>query len=183
MSRVLIQRSAQDFFKKVHSKSHYTPTIPPKSPNFKSCFQKAYGAILYTMTKKSTKKYTVYTEKGADIKPWPHELAAAELLAEYFKSDIVLIRRAACRTPDLFILKTSIRWELKSPTGNGKRTIQNNLRETSGQSENVILDLSRAKLSDRQGISRTKNFFKTGRSQIKRLKIITKQLEIIDIKP
>ena len=50
------------------------------------------------------------------------------------------MRRFQSKSPDLYVLKTNILWELKSPTGNEKHTIQNNLRETDGQSDNVILD-------------------------------------------
>ncbi|MBQ5812206.1 hypothetical protein IIW29_01360, partial [Candidatus Saccharibacteria bacterium] len=85
-------------------------------------------------------------------------------------------------TPDLYVLRTNKMWELKSPKGGSKYTIQNNLRETDGQSENVILDLTRAKLSDKQGISRAKEFIKKERSRIKRLKILKKDGKIIDIK-
>lgn len=127
-------------------------------------------------------KYTIHYEETGASKPRLHERRAAEIIAEYFRSDIVFLRRASSKTPDLYILKTNVRWELKSPEGGGKRTIQNNLRGIDLQSENVILDLSRAKLTDRQGISRTKEFLKKERSKIKRLKILLKSGEIIDLK-
>lgn len=129
-----------------------------------------------------TKKYIVHIEDDKEARPRPHERTAAELLAEHFNSDIIFLRRAASRTPDLYVLKTNIRWELKSLLGGSKYTIQNNPRETYGQSENVIIDLSRAKLSDKQGISRVKDFFKKEHSRIRRIKVITKKRKIIDIK-
>lgn len=92
------------------------------------------------------------------------------------------MRRASSKTPDLYVLRTNVRWELKAPLGGSKHTIQNNLRDTDGQSENVILDLSRAKLTDAQGTSRAKEFLRTERSRIRRLKIITKGKKIVDIK-
>ena len=128
------------------------------------------------------KKFIVHYEETGISKPRPHESKIAELLTNYFKSDIIFLRKASSKTPDLYILKTNVRWELKSPEGGGKHTIQNNLRESYGQSENVILDLTRAKLSDEVGTSRTKEFLRKEHSRIKRLKIITKKLKIIDIK-
>ena len=127
-------------------------------------------------------KYKVHYEESGKSKPRPHERKAAEKIASNFKSDIIFLRKISSKTPDLYVLKTNIRWELKSPTGGGKHTIQNNIREASSQSENIIIDLSRAKLSDSQGISRAKEFIKTEKSKIKRLKILTKTGELFDIK-
>lgn len=128
------------------------------------------------------KKYIVHIEDKKDSEPRPHERKTAEILARLFESDIIFMRRFQSKSPDLYVLKTNILWELKSPTGNGKHTIQNNLRETDGQSDNVILDLTRSKMADRQGISRVKEFIKNERSRIKRLKVLTKDNKLIDIK-
>ena len=132
--------------------------------------------------KDTSKECIVHFEESGKSEPRPHEKKVAQIIADYFKSDIIFLRRISSKTPDLYILKTNIRWELKSPQGGGKHTIQNNLRATNGQSENVILDLSRAKLSDRQGISRTKEFIRKEHSRIKHLKLLTKDGHIIDIK-
>lgn len=128
------------------------------------------------------REYAVHYEETGTSSPRPHEKKIAKAIANYFQSDVIFMRRTLSKTPDLYILKTNIRWELKSPEGGGKRTIQNNLREASWQSENILLDLSRAKLTDEKGISRTKEFLKKERPKIKRLKIITKKLKIMDIK-
>lgn len=128
------------------------------------------------------KKYIVHVEEKKESRPRPHETEAAEKIAQIFKSDLVFMRRRASKTPDLYVLRTNKMWELKSPKGGSKYTIQNNLRETDGQSENVIMDLTRAKLSDKQGISRAKEFIKKERSRIKRLKVLKKDGKIIDIK-
>lgn len=127
-------------------------------------------------------KYIIHIEDKKESEPREHEKRAARIVADYFKSDIIFLRRASSKTPDLYVLRTNVRWELKAPLGGSKHTIQNNLRDTDGQSENVILDLSRAKLTDAQGISRAKEFLRTERSRIRRLKIITKGKKIVDIK-
>lgn len=124
----------------------------------------------------------VHYEETGTSKPRPHERKLAETIAECFQSDIIFLRRRSSQTPDIYVLKTNLRWELKSPIGRGKRTIQNNLRGIERQSENVIIDLSRSKLSDDRAVSRAKEFLRTERNRIKRLKILLKTGEIIDIK-
>ena len=125
--------------------------------------------------------YQVHIEKDGLSKPRPHELLVAEILADYFGSDVVFLRRNISKAPDLFILKTNIRWEIKSPEGSGKHTVQTNLRNASQQSENIILDLHRTKLTKAQAISRVKEYISNEHSKIKRLKIITKTGQVIDI--
>lgn len=127
-------------------------------------------------------KYRVHIEDKKESEPRPHEMRATKTLAELFKSDIVFIRRTQSKTPDLYVLKTNICWELKSPIGNGKHTMQSNLREASKQSENIILDLTRSKMSDEKAISRAKDFLRKERSSIKRLKILLKDKRLVDIK-
>ena len=127
------------------------------------------------------KKFNIHIEEDEKSRPRPHELMIAEIMADYFKSDIVFLRRLYSKTPDLYILKTNIKWEIKSPTGAGKHTIQTNLRNASKQSENIILDLHRSDLTKEQAVSRVKDFVQKEHSRIKRLKIITKRNQIIDI--
>lgn len=128
------------------------------------------------------REYIVHYEETGTSSPRPHEKKIAKFLTEYFKSDIIFMRRGISKTPDLYILKTNVRWELKSPEGNSKHTIKHNLQAADKQSANVILDLTRTKMRDATGVSRAKEFLKTERSGIKRLKIITKKRTIIDIK-
>ena len=127
------------------------------------------------------KPYKIHIEESAKSHPRPHELAAAEAIANHFKSDVVFLRRMESKTPDLFILKTNIRWEIKSPEGSGKHTIQTNLRNASNQSENIILDLHRTKLTPDQAISRVREYISNEHSKIKKLKILTKDNQILDI--
>lgn len=71
-------------------------------------------------------------------------------------------------------------WELKSPTGSGKKTMENNLRSANGQSRRVVIDLTRCKMHQDKAISRIKFFMDTNNHQIKSLLIITKSEKIID---
>ena len=53
-----------------------------------------------------------------------HEVNAILLLLDYFDTDITCINPGAGKTPDLRI--KGIEWELKSPQGDGVKTIENN---------------------------------------------------------
>ena len=128
------------------------------------------------------KKYIVHIEDSAQSRPRPHEKKVASEIANIIKSNIIFMRRGASKTPDLYVVKFNTLWELKSPTGGSKHTVQNNLRNADDQSEKVILDLSRAKLTDQQGISRAKEFLRTEKTSIEKLKIYTKSGKLIDIK-
>ena len=125
--------------------------------------------------------HNIHIEENGLSKPRPHEILVAKILADYFCSDVVFLRRSISKTPDLFILKTNVCWEIKSPNGASKHTIQTNLRNASRQSENIILDLHRTKLTKDQAVSRAKEFTNNEHSKIKRLKIITKTGQVIDI--
>lgn len=128
------------------------------------------------------KTYTIHIEETGKSRPRPHEIEAAQKIASQLKSSLIFLRRESSKSPDLYILKTNTRWELKSPTGGSKHTIQNNLRNADDQSENVILDLSVSKFSDEKGISRAEEFMKHERSKIKKLKVLLKSGELVDIK-
>lgn len=128
------------------------------------------------------KTYKVHIEETGKSRPRPHEIEAAQKIANQIKSDLIFLRRESSKSPDLYILKTNTKWELKSPTGGSKHTIQNNLRSADDQSENVILDLSLSKFPDGKGVSRAKEFMKHEHSKIKRLKVLLKTGELIDIK-
>ena len=126
-------------------------------------------------------KYVVYFN-NSDQRPRQHEWRAAMFLADYFRSDIFFVRRTSSKTPDLLVKKTGTRWELKTPTGDGKRTMQNNLREASQEEPNIVIDLSECKLSDEKSIARIRYYMKTDRNIINHLLVITKKLRIIVIK-
>lgn len=124
-------------------------------------------------------KYEVIIKTDLADLPKEHELSAALILAYHFKSDVVFLRPERKKTPDIDVNGT--KWEIKSPTGNGKKTIDNNLRAAHKQSRNVVLDLRRAKLHQSKAIARINYYLSAGPHKIKHLKIITKTQKIIDI--
>lgn len=126
-----------------------------------------------------SKKYEVIVKTDIKDRPKDHELSAALILAYHFKTDITFLRPGAKKTPDIGV--DGITWEIKSPRGNGKKTIDNNLRAAHKQSRNVVLDLRRAKLHQKKAIARINYYLSAGPHKIQRLKIITKAQKVIDI--
>lgn len=111
--------------------------------------------------------------------PHDHEMAAAIILAYHFKADVIFLRPERDKTPDIEAGGT--RWEIKSPRGNAKKTIENNLRLARKQSSNIVIDLTRSKMHQTQAIARVRFYVRTQAHTIKRLKIITKTQKFIDI--
>ena len=109
-----------------------------------------------------------------------HEINAILLLLDYFDTDITCINPGTGKTPDLKI--NGIEWELKSPQGDGIKTIENILKKATKQSKNIILDFSRIKMNGNQALSRTKYYLHSNKHEIKKLIIITKNHKVIDFK-
>ena len=74
-----------------------------------------------------------------------------------------------------------IKWELKSPLGDGKNTIKNDLHTARKQSTNVIIDLRRIKMHQIKALSNINHYFTSHRSKICHLIVITKSEEILEI--
>ena len=109
-----------------------------------------------------------------------HEVNAILLLLDYFEADITCINPGSGKTPDIRI--KGIEWELKSPRGDGVKTIENILKKARKQSNNIILDFSRTKMNGNQALSRTRHYLHNNKHGIKKLIIITKSHKIIDFK-
>lgn len=124
-------------------------------------------------------KYEVIVKTDLVDLPKEHELSAALILAYHFKTDVVFLRPERKKTPDIDANGT--KWEIKTPRGNAKKTIENNLRTARKQSENIVIDLARSKMRYTRVIARANFYIRTEAHNIKRLKIITKTQKIIDI--
>lgn len=118
---------------------------------------------------------------SSDIKPEPsdHEISAALILSEYFQTDITFIKRSHMHTAD-FLINGQV-WEHKSPTGDGKRTMQNNLRKADDQSTCIVMDLRRCKMRPDQAINRIR-YELAKANKIKRLIVIQKNRRILELK-
>jgi len=125
-------------------------------------------------------KYKLIIPTGIRPRPTEDEQKVAKNLAEYFKSNVEFVKRGTSTTPDIKI--GNIYWEIKSPRGNGKFTISDNIRSAKHQSPNIVINLSRTKLTTKRAESRIKIFLKNSSTGVKRLILVTKSSKVIDIK-
>ena len=117
----------------------------------------------------------------ADLSPKPsdREIDVAYILAGYFQKDVEFVVRAGCKTADYLI--GGRYWELKSPIGDGKRTIQHTLQKAAKQSENVAIDICLLKMEYARAKSRIMYEVKFI-PRIKKLLIISKAGKVLVIK-
>jgi hypothetical protein len=125
------------------------------------------------------RKYEVIVRTNPEDYPKEHEMSAAFILAYHFKSDVLFLRPERKKTPDIDV--RGVKWEIKSPKGGGKKTIENNLRLARKQSSRIVIDLRRGKLHQTRAIARVRFYLATEAHHIKQLKIITKMRKVIDI--
>ncbi|MDR2708505.1 MAG: hypothetical protein LBC07_00815 [Elusimicrobiota bacterium] len=113
--------------------------------------------------------------------PQDHEITTAKFLNKFgFDVEFLIpIDENCVKTAD--IKMNGLLWEIKSPKGDGKYTIEHILRKASKKSNNIIVDLRRTKMSDYRSLSQIEKFFKLIRN-IKILWVITKSAELLDFK-
>ena len=117
------------------------------------------------------------TQNGVHLKE--HEYKTVKLLLEN-GYDIELIPTSKIpklRMPDIMMLGKP--WEMKSPQGDGKRTIMNTMQDAAHQSTNIIVDLRRCKIKEEQAIRELQYHFKLSK-RIRHMKIVTKDEKILD---
>ena len=81
--------------------------------------------------------------------PEPHEVDAAMILARHFRCVVeflVPIDDYKRKTPDIVMF--GVLWEMKSPTGVSKSTIENQFRRASKQARSIIIDTRRTTIDD-----------------------------------
>ena len=124
--------------------------------------------------------YRIYLPGAVDRPPSAVELSAATILAEHFKRDVHFeARHGSLKTADFRIGGTL--WELKSPLGRGKRTIQNNIRKANQQCANIVVDLRFCKINEEQAIQRVR-YEVLRMTSIKKVLVITKDIRVLAIK-
>jgi len=124
-------------------------------------------------------KYEVIVKTALQDRPEDHELSAALILASYFKTDVVFLRPESRKTPD--IEANGVKWEIKSPRGNGKKTIDNNFRTARKQSHNIVLDLRRIKLHQQKALSRINFYLSAGPHGFRKMLVINKTGKVVEI--
>jgi hypothetical protein len=93
-----------------------------------------------------SKKHKYQVIIPSDINPLPetHEVSAAQIISNFLRSDAEFIIRSNYRSPDVKI--SGVFWEIKSPTGTGKRNIERQLQIAIKQSDNIVFDARRSKI-------------------------------------
>ncbi len=81
------------------------------------------------------------------------------------------------KTPDVII--SGKEWEMKSPVGHSKSTLEHSFKKAAKQSENIIIDLRRTKVEEAIAISQLEGLFRKSK-RVKRLKMISKKGKILD---
>lgn len=113
--------------------------------------------------------------------PELHELETAAVFLEqgYDVEFVVPSRTKGSKTPD--VKMDGILWEIKSPTGHGKKTVEKQLQRAGKQSKNIILDGRRSKLEDDMFVKELHKKFALVRS-IKRIIFIRKNKQVVDFR-
>lgn len=106
-------------------------------------------------------------------------MTAAAILAHHFGADVYFVVRNNHKTADFLI--DNMPWELKSPTGRGRRNIQRTLQTALTQSSNIVFDARRSKLHQNK-IKHELQFQFTKTHKIRRLVLITKAGLVIEFK-
>jgi hypothetical protein len=114
----------------------------------------------------------------ANANPWPHEQRVAKILALAGHA-VEFIPESNTKTAD--ILLDGVEFEIKSPKSANANSLEHILKKAVKQSCNIIIDTSRMKnIRD----DNTRRFLINQarlRKQIKKLIMITKQGQIIDV--
>ena len=117
------------------------------------------------------------------VSPLPdeYEMRVARVLAYKFQSDVVFVAATnSLHTPDLRIARTGELWEIKNLRGNGKNTIEDNLKKAAKQSSNVVVSLLRSKMMPTQAIARIRYNLKRSHGGIKKVILVTRGGRCID---
>ena len=120
--------------------------------------------------------------KGIFIAPkrklWPHELRVAEILAAAGYS-VEFIEESNLHTPDILLDGTD--YEIKSPKSGSANSLEHLLKKALKQSSNIIIDTSRIRKMRDDSICNFLVAQAKSRKQIKKLIMISKSGQIIDI--
>ena len=109
-----------------------------------------------------------------------HEWITIKYLMEQCGKDIELIPKSTIKNYHMGdIMMDGFDWEIKSPIGNGKYTVQNIMQKAVTQSSNIIIDLYRSKMIEDKAIKAFVKEFNETKGARKML-IITKTREILD---
>ena len=118
---------------------------------------------------------------GKQRQPEPHEISAAWILAHHYHATVqflVPVDDYMRKTADIILL--GVEWEMKSPVGSSKSTIENQFRRASKQSRNIIIDTRRTTLEDAE-IEKAVAREAKRHSTVKRVIIVYKSEKVVEM--
>ncbi|MDR1361041.1 MAG: hypothetical protein LBJ18_01890 [Rickettsiales bacterium] len=113
--------------------------------------------------------------------PEKYEMETANFFAGLGK-DVEFVEPSSIKglkSPD--IQMDGVIWEIKSPCGKSKQTIEKLYKKASAQSENIIFDLRHTRIDEYIVILKIKREFSMRKNKVRRLIIITKSLNVLDL--
>ena len=113
--------------------------------------------------------------------PEPHEVNVAFILARHYQTVVeflVPVDDYMRKTADVLML--GVEWEIKTPIGDSKYTIQKQFRRASQQARCIIIDSRRTKLRYKS-IENSALFEWKKRPAIKRVILIDKSEKVVEI--
>ena len=139
---------------------------------------------MHDIMKKTVVKYTRGGKQGRlttnGVVMEKHELLTINFLLLGLGEDIELIvpsSKPGSKTPDFRMCGVS--WEMKSPRGKGKYTMRDTIARALRQSENVVIDLRRMKVSSEKCLNELEKIF-NGDKRIRRLLVIVNNQKMVD---
>jgi len=113
--------------------------------------------------------------------PEPHEVDAAMILALHYQTAVeFLVPVDDYKRKSADIVMLGIEWEIKSPTGKSRFTVQEQFRRASKQAKNIIIDTRRTKLNY-ESIEKSVLFEMKKRPYIKIVIMIDKRKNVVAI--
>jgi hypothetical protein len=123
----------------------------------------------------------VVIPSNAKPPPEEHEVSAAWILARHYSCVITFLPKLEgykLKSPDFSM--HSLVWELKSPVGNSKTTISNNMIIAKQQSHNIVFDARRTKIADDK-VEKELTKMLTVKRSISKIILITKDEKVLAI--
>ena len=127
-------------------------------------------------------KFDIITSTNLKPMPTNDEMSVAEVLANFFQSNIKFVARGVSHTPDVYVTRLRQYWEIKNIRGNSPKTMENTLRTAQYQSENIVISLARSKMSTEQAIGRVKQCLNRSHIAAKRIILISKKQKVLVLK-
>ena len=113
------------------------------------------------------------------VAPWPHEMRVARILSNAGHK-VEFIHKVNIKSADIFL--DGVEFEIKSPKTNKANSLEHVLKKALKQSVNIIVDSSRIREIGDMRIQSFLTHQVQSRRRIKRMLLVTKAGDIVDIK-